>query len=85
MADYRLDDILPKMQWKKLDINYEGSSSYQGEYQQYRIVVVEFSIENQGFPPGSKGYDGVVVAGTTVIHLTRELAKKAFDVAKKRG
>lgn len=51
----------------------------------WNFVVVEFSIEDQGFPPGSKDYDGTAVRGSTIMHLTRELAELAFKKAKEHG
>ena len=48
----------------------------------WNFVVVEFGIEDQGFPPGSKGYDGTAVRGSTIMRLTRELAEFAFKKAK---
>lgn len=53
----------------------------------WRVLVVEFDIEDQGFPPGSKGYDGTAVKSSmlcieTVMRLTRELAELAFKKAR---
>ena len=49
----------------------------------WRLLAIEFDIEEQGFPPGSKGYDGTATRGSTVLRLTRELAQLAFEKARK--
>jgi len=43
-------------------------------------VLASFPIEDQGFPPGSRGYDGTYVRGPNMLRLPRELAEKAFKV-----
>ena len=50
----------------------------------WNFAVVEFGIEDQGFPPGSKGYDGTAHKTGTVLRLTRDLAKKAFNKIKEQ-
>lgn len=57
-------------------------TSYRGQSGEWTIVVCEFSIEDQGFPPGSMGYDGVARIGTAMLHLTRELAERAVERAR---
>ena len=51
----------------------------------WNFVVAEFGIEEQGFPPGSKGYDGTAHKAGTIIHLTRELAELAFKKADRHA
>ena len=41
-------------------------------------VTASFPIEDQCFPPGSRGYDRTYVRGPNSIHLTPELAEKAY-------
>lgn len=64
----------------------DGASSLTVSTKKWRYLAVEFDIEDQGFPPGSKGYDGtatsLVLIGT-IVRLTRELAEKAFKKARK--
>jgi hypothetical protein len=48
----------------------------------WRIVVTSFEIESQGFPPGSRGYDGMACHLTgLVVRLTRDQARKGFAAA----
>lgn len=58
-----------------------ASATYVGRAPGWHFVVASFSIESQGFPPGSRGYDGVARSGTTVLHLTRDLAERAVKMA----
>jgi hypothetical protein len=61
----------------------EGSTYLRGQLASgWRLLVVEFDIEDQGFPPGSKGYDGTAAKGATIIRLTRELSELAFTRAR---
>lgn len=62
-----------------------GTFVYQTTSGPWKIVAVEFSIEDQGFPPGSMGYDGAASRtgdSPVLLHLTRDLAKAAVDKAK---
>lgn len=58
--------------------------SFQGEYNPWFFLVVEFDTEAQGFPQGSVGYDGTASNPSTglIIRLTRELAKELFENAR---
>ncbi len=56
---------------------------YEGRSKRWFLTVTSFNIEDQGFPPGSRGYDGAAVKDGTVLRLTPELAKQAFAVAEK--
>lgn len=46
----------------------------------WNFVIVDFDIEDQGFPPGTRGYDGVARhdGNGVVLHLPRELAQKGL-------
>jgi hypothetical protein len=46
------------------------------------FIVVSFDIERQGFPKGSRGYDGTFAGGGTVIHLSRSVAEAVFKLAE---
>jgi hypothetical protein len=48
----------------------------------WTLVVASFSIEDQGFPKGSRGHDGLARGDGFVIRLTRELAKLALAKAE---
>ena len=49
----------------------------------WSLLVVSFGIEDQGFPSGSRGYDGTAWRDGAVVHLSRELAEKAaFHAAR---
>ena len=64
-----------------------GCASYEGQGNGWRLLVVSFSIEDQGFPPGSLGYDGSATfpAQALVVRLTRPQAKRAFERAEKQA
>lgn len=75
---------------EKLDITYVETPAPQDETparafmasnERWTITVVEFDIEYQGFPPGSKGYDGMVRKDATIVHMTREVAERIFKKA----
>lgn len=58
---------------------------YESNSGAWRILAFEFSIEDQGFPPGSVGYDGVASSTEgrlTVMRLPRETAERAVRTAK---
>lgn len=46
-------------------------------------VLMSFSIEDQGFPPGSRGYDGAAINKdkAVMLHLTRGQAEAFFQDA----
>lgn len=64
------------------------SSAYSGTAPDgMNILVIEFSIEDQGFPKGSKGYDGTVSKGGHIMRLSgpyRTIAEDAFKQAKSK-
>lgn len=49
----------------------------------WHFVITDFSIEDQGFPEGSRGVDGAANnhEKVLVLHLTRELAQKGLNLA----
>lgn len=55
---------------------------YKGSGGGYEWTLASFSIAEQGFPPGSRGYDGMVVKGVFICRLPRELATKACLLAE---
>jgi hypothetical protein len=60
--------------------------AYKGSANGWTFLVVSFSIEDQGFPKGSRGYDGTGTRSAmgmpvTVMHLPRDLAEKAVKLA----
>jgi hypothetical protein len=83
-----IERVLPAVTWEPLDradpIHKPTDPTmvtYQGVTEGWGFSVVSFDIEPQGFPPGSRGYDGAGVHDGTVIRLTRELAERAFKLA----
>ena len=60
-----------------------GAMGCIGRMKSLTFILVEFDIEGQGFPPGSKGYDGTIVRGGTIMRLPRELAEKLYKKAAK--
>jgi len=70
--------------WKVKKETPRGAKSILAHTHTWNYVLVEFDIEDQGFPPGSKGYDGTAFKAGTVVHLPRELAELAFKKAKEQ-
>jgi hypothetical protein len=64
-------------------VNPGGARAYETVHNGWKFVVVSFNIEDQGFPPGSLGYDGAATNKEkgVVLHLTRELAEKFYKAA----
>ena len=71
----KLEDALWRatVKWQRTPL--EGAVAYAGTAEDTRLLVVSFSIEDQGFPSGSLGYDGTVTSGTTVVHMPRDIAE----------
>lgn len=83
-----IERVLPNVKWElepgaitKVDPKHEARG-YVGEIGDWHFAVVTFSIEDQGFLPGSRGYDGLGRKGGTIIHLTKPLAEKAAKLAE---
>jgi hypothetical protein len=58
--------------------------AFAGQLGLWNFLVVSFSTEDQGNPPGSRGYDGTAskLSGQmTILHLTREIAEKLHKAA----
>lgn len=94
-----LDEIeaaLPTAVWRRSSIEKEAAAhktiAYQGDAPGggavtaaagWHFVVASFDIEPQGFPPGSRGYDGAASNGSTIVRFTPELAEQAFKIAER--
>ena len=48
------------------------------------VTVASFSIESQGFPAGSRGFDGAIRKENVLQRLTREQASTAVALASGR-
>lgn len=67
----------------------EGPTAHNARFHQgvadgWSFTVSSFDIEDQGFSPGVRGYDGAAASGNAILRLTRELAEKACKLAEKR-
>lgn len=65
-----------------------GTQGFMGSANGWRFIIMSFSIEDQGFPPGSKGYDGTgsltaAGSGPVILRLTRPLAELACKLAER--
>jgi hypothetical protein len=59
------------------------AEAYRGTAPGAVFTVVAFSIEEQGFPPGSLGYDGAAALSLgMVVRLTRVQAERAVKLAR---
>ena len=78
---------LPSVVWTPMPGNDEtdvhSATFYTGSHPVWNIVLSAFSIEAQGFPPGSLGYDGAARASDRplVVRLTRAVAEEAYRLA----
>jgi hypothetical protein len=80
-----IEEDLPTVKWtpKKPIKAPEDATFYAGRGAGgWNLLAISFDIEDQGFPPGSKGYDGSATKEGTVMRLTQELAEKAFKLAE---
>lgn len=63
--------------------------AYRGSTALWTFLVISFSIEDQGHPAGSRGYDGTGTRSAAqdkplvVLRLTRDLAERFFEMAEK--
>jgi hypothetical protein len=77
----------PRLKWNRLppvlaNVADPTVQSYMGDDGTWLMTVVSFDIEAQGFPPGSRGYDGAGSCKACVIHFTRDLAERIFKIAE---
>lgn len=82
-----IERVLPTVtDWKAGNIDHREARTFEGFTPDgaWHLVALDFDIEDQGFPPGSRGYDGVGRKGSLVIHFTRQLAEKVFQAALTR-
>lgn len=66
----------------------DGALAYEGIAPGWRFLVVGFDVSDQGFPPGTLGYDGTALATTShpmALRLPRELSELGFSLAKKQA
>lgn len=87
LAEIEVD--LPLAKWALIDgpareTNTVGVLFYEGSTSRWHFMVCSFETESQGFPPGSRGHDGAATKQGVVLHLTRELAKRAVSLAEKQ-
>jgi hypothetical protein len=77
---------LTSVRWSPSSALFPASANavaFEGVSASGRYVVVSFDIEDQGFPPESRGYDGAFVDSKgTLCRFTRELAELAFYLAE---
>jgi hypothetical protein len=70
------------IEWME-EIDHEDARFFIGKKDDWAILVVPFSIEDQGFPVGSRGYDGTATnrAEGVVMRLTRGQAEVLYSDA----
>lgn len=77
-----IEGAIPDVTWTKGSFPVPpGTGFFRGEGRGWTINVFDFDISDQGFPAGSRGYDGAANKPGLIVHLTRELAEKAFKAA----
>lgn len=69
--------------WARVPLN-DDAKCYRGHGSAWTFSVVDFDIEPQGFPKGSRGQDGSASRSGLVVHLTRELSRRAVELAQEQ-
>jgi hypothetical protein len=82
-----IEDAIDTAEWVRVPVpadeeNTIGVEFYQGSSGGWLFNIAAFDIENQGFPRGSRGYDGATVRAGIIVRLTREQAQRAVERAK---
>ncbi len=81
----QVEKALPLVKWEKTDGPTEHEAKFfQGMAEGWSFTITSFDIAYQGFPEGSRGYDGAGTSGKAIMRLTRELAEKAFKLAEEQ-
>ena len=76
-----------KVQWSAAELapDLGGGASYEGrlaeDEEPLQILVLSFSIEDQGFEAGSLGYDGALTMRSGVLRLPRPDAETLHGLA----
>lgn len=86
-----IEQVLPSVTWVTDDAAADtaeivrlGARFWRGSANDWEFVLCSFSIENQGFPPGTFGADGAArhTRRPLVVRLPRELAMRAWERAR---
>lgn len=69
---------------KNVTQNDPTAEIYESSTPEVRLLVLAFSIEDQGFQPGSQGYMGTAsfLQRPLIVKLTREQAERAVQKAR---
>lgn len=84
-AFVQVEALAREWTWRRQDLVGDKdvkATVYVAKEDDWNVVVTAFSIEDQGFPPGTLGYDGMIRHGATIIHMTREVAESVFRKAE---
>lgn len=80
-----LVSVLPRLNWRRDQEGVKGNDArfFRGSGGGWNVFVADFDISDQGFPKGSRGYDGAAtkIGVGTVVHLPREIAEQVFKRA----
>lgn len=83
-----IDECASRASWKgtgPIDPESDPTAkSFSAEVDGWVLMVISYDIEPQGFPKGSRGYDGTAVRAGLVMRLTRELAEKIYKAAEEQ-
>lgn len=74
---------LSAARWETIPDAPKLGAAFKGKAGPWLITVLGFPIEDQGFPPGTLGYEAAASNMETlwVVHLPQDMAKKCFDAA----
>lgn len=80
-----IEQALAAVTWKRVEAPKDREAEFfQGAANGWDFNICSFDIEDQGFGPGARGYDGAGCKESLVVRLTRELAEKAVKLAKEQ-
>ena len=65
-----------------IDEQQHDAKGYIGILDCWRFVIASYDIEKQGFPQGSRGYDGTAMGGGLIIRLLRPQAQALCEDAE---
>ena len=81
----QIEAALPQAEWTRLAqaSNAHAAVFYTGDTPEWAFVVSSFDISEQGFPEGTRGYDGAARSKSSplIVRLTRKLAEQAVRLA----
>lgn len=78
-----IEAVLPSVRWERADGPSDHDARFfHGTASGWNFTLCSFDVAYQGFPEGTRGYDGAAASGKAIVRLTRELAEQAIKLAE---